>query len=97
MKNRIDIDELRITNKKDLHSYMKEVFEFPEYYGKNLDALYDCLCEVEEDKDIVFTDRSLRSICDNEYAFKVLMVFGKACAVNPHLHILFRKSEEEDD
>ena len=95
MKTRIDIDELRMTNKKDLHSYMKEVFEFPEYYGKNLDALYDCLCEVDEDKEIVFTDRSLRSICENEYAYKVLMVIGKAAMVNPHLHIQFRRSQND--
>ena len=23
-------------------------FDLPEYYGKNLDALFDCLCEINE-------------------------------------------------
>jgi len=32
--------------KKDGHDYLKEVLNFPDYYGKNLDALYDCLCEI---------------------------------------------------
>ena len=26
--------------------YLAQVLEFPEYYGANLDALHDCLCEI---------------------------------------------------
>ena len=26
-----------------LHQYFKEVFNLPDYYGNNLDALWDCL------------------------------------------------------
>lgn len=26
-----------------LHQYMKEVFHLPDYYGHNMDALWDCL------------------------------------------------------
>lgn len=33
--------------KKNGHDYLMEVLDFPDYYGKNLDALYDCLCEME--------------------------------------------------
>ena len=32
-------------NKRDFHLYLKEQCEFPEYYGCNLDALYDCLSD----------------------------------------------------
>ena len=35
------------------HDYLSEALNFPDYYGKNLDALYDCLCEIEADIEIV--------------------------------------------
>ena len=31
-----------------VHDYLMEILEFPEYYGKNLDALYDCLTDLED-------------------------------------------------
>lgn len=31
-----------------VHDYLKEMLEFPEYYGKNLDALHDCLTDLED-------------------------------------------------
>ena len=47
------------------HDYLAEALNLPDYYGKNLDALYDCLteisCEIElvnanvVDKDIIDT------------------------------------------
>ena len=29
-----------------LHQYFKDVFNLPEYYGNNLDALWDCLTDM---------------------------------------------------
>ena len=27
------------------HKMLKDIFEFPDYYGKNLDALWDCITD----------------------------------------------------
>ncbi len=29
------------------HDYLMQALNLPDYYGKNLDALYDCLCEID--------------------------------------------------
>ncbi len=33
--------------KENGHDYLMDALNLPDYYGKNLDALYDCLCEIE--------------------------------------------------
>ena len=40
------LDALKLNERKQAHEYLAEAFGFPEYYGKNLDALYDCLSEM---------------------------------------------------
>ena len=40
----LDFDGL--SDKKELHCYIQNKLKLPEYYGKNLDALNDCLWEV---------------------------------------------------
>jgi len=45
MKERI-IDCTQIHTQEDLHRLFRETLCFPEWYGNNLDALYDCLTEV---------------------------------------------------
>ncbi len=44
--------------KKDGHDYLKDVLNFPDYYGKNLDALYDCLCEIGVETEIILKNSS---------------------------------------
>ena len=40
------IDCTQIRTKEDLHRIFRETLGFPEWYGNNLDALYDCLTEI---------------------------------------------------
>lgn len=36
-----------------LHAAFKEALQFPHWYGGNLDALYDCLEDLEEETHLV--------------------------------------------
>ncbi|MBQ3273556.1 MAG: barstar family protein [Solobacterium sp.] len=90
MSRRIKINASRMQTRDDIHDYMEDIFDFQDYYGRNLDALYDRLQEVTDDIDLVFTHDAIAGILDVPYAYRTLMVLGKACDENPHLHILFR-------
>lgn len=90
MSKRIRLDASRLTNREEMSDYMKQVFDFPEYFGRNLDALRDCLEDVEEETDVVLDRECIRIMCETPYAYKVLLVLGRAAENNPNLHILFR-------
>ena len=50
--------------KKQGHDYLKEALNLPDYYGKNLDALYDCLTEIECEIELVNADEVERDIIE---------------------------------
>lgn len=39
------LDGLLMQTRAQAHVHLKSQLSFPDYYGKNLDALYDLLCE----------------------------------------------------
>ena len=45
---KVVLDFKNIIEKAMMHQYLKEKLEFPDYYGNNLDALYDMLTSLEE-------------------------------------------------
>lgn len=49
----IILDAARFTDKRTAHECIAEVLNFPTYYGKNLDALYDCLSELPRDTAVI--------------------------------------------
>lgn len=55
---KVIIDGEKITSKKVLHSYLAGELDFPEWYGENLDALYDCLTDITEETVIELINRS---------------------------------------
>ena len=42
------LDAKKMLEKENMHEYFAKKFDLPEHYGKNLDALFDCLCEINE-------------------------------------------------
>ncbi|MCF0230246.1 MAG: barstar family protein [Parasporobacterium sp.] len=67
------LDAGELNDSRNSHIYLKEIFGFPEYYGCNLDALYDCITELPDVHiHIIHTERG------NEYFRKILRVFEES-------------------
>ena len=47
------IDCSGITDRKELHRILAKALSFPEWYGHNLDALYDCLTSISVDTHVI--------------------------------------------
>lgn len=76
-----------------VQDYLALQFDFPESYGKNLDALYDMLTELTEDTCVgVFKPEEDRPV--NAYLRKVKRVFSDAEQDNPHLCVIFSCLED---
>ena len=50
--------------KQQGHDYIMEALNLPDYYGKNLDALYDCLCEISCEIELINSESVEKDIID---------------------------------
>ena len=79
----ITLDGNILANAAQVHEYLKDCLEFPEYYGNNLDALHDCLTDLE---DIEITITS--PVEDGAVFQKVLRVFKAAAKENESFELV---------
>lgn len=66
----------------EIHKYLQEELEFPEYYGKNLAALFDCVSDICEETTIRYRRERFSSKELEVYFSKVLMVLKDAAKEN---------------
>ncbi|MBQ3028406.1 MAG: barstar family protein [Lachnospiraceae bacterium] len=66
MERRVTLSGNRMPTKEAMHTYLARKLKFPSYYGKNLDALHDCLCEISHPLHITvtFTNRLTEALGD---------------------------------
>lgn len=83
------LDASKMVSRQEAHAHLREQLSLPAYYGKNLDALYDCLTDLA-DTTVVFVDMCR---AEGTYFDRVLQVFWEAAEDNPHLQILNEFSE----
>lgn len=75
----IVIDGSKFNDKEQFHSYIKELMDLPNYYGGNLDALWDCLTGwVDLPMHVKWIDFATSKISLGDYADSVLETFTDA-------------------
>lgn len=87
----------RLREADEAHRYLKRVFDFPDYYGMNLDALFDCLTDI-----CTYTDIRIEYNDEDEafeYFNQVMGVFMDASNCNSYLALImvYKKTPGQDE
>lgn len=73
--NIIILDGQYMTSREEAYDYIEKVMRFPEYFGKNLDALADCLSELDSNNIIILINAGLMKEKMGGYATRMIKVF----------------------
>ena len=79
------LDALEMTDKQAAHEYIQCQLGFPEYYGRNLDALWDMLTTTNESLHIILINAENLHASLGGYVDLMLAVFSEAAESNSAL------------
>ena len=82
------IDGAAIKTREQLHDALARQLSFPDYYGRNLDALFDCLTDLAEETELRLVRRDELFAHLGVYADILQNVLRDACEENPHLRLI---------
>ncbi|MCI2049043.1 MAG: barstar family protein [Lachnospiraceae bacterium] len=82
----LDLEDLGTP--EEVQDYLAERMEFPDYYGKNLDALHDCLTDISEDTAVGIYGIDEESYI-SDYLWQLRQVFEDSEEENPRLAVFF--------
>lgn len=79
--NHIHLYAEKMSDRDQMHNHLKDAFAFPQWYGNNLDALYDLLGEIGHPTTIrLHHSELLEGYCRN-----LLKVMAQAAADNKNI------------
>ena len=89
---KIEIDLRDFESIEEMHDRIAAAMAFPSYYGRNLDALYDCLTDIAEDTCVAVYGPADEERAD--FARRVQLTFEDAEEENDHLCAFFFMPEK---
>ena len=82
------LDWGRLTAKEELHKFLMEELNLPAWYGRNLDALYDCLTEQAEDIEFLYSNEEQTEKGLENYSKALKKVIQDAAKENPRIKVM---------
>ena len=78
-----------VHDRSALHALLAEAFAFPEWYGKNLDALHDCLTDISAETVLRLLDWGAVEAALGSYGKAAARVMEQADLENPAFFVEF--------
>lgn len=76
---KVQLDGAACRSQEELHDQLKTVLHLPDYYGKNLDALWDCLTgEVTLPVELTWVNFQMSKDALGDYAENLRQLFQEA-------------------
>lgn len=85
------LDGKVIENKEMLHDILADSLGFPGWYGRNLDALHDCLTDVQEKTEIRLQNESDLTARLGNYAAALSKVFAVSAEENDRIKYIIER------
>lgn len=76
-----------LRDREMLHDILIDALDLPEWYGRNLDALYDCLTDISEQAKIQIRNKSALEEKLGDYAKSLMKVLDRAAKENPNVNL----------
>lgn len=83
----VDLDCALMTDRAAAHEYLKQQLQLPEYYGRNLDALYDLLASLGSELNVEICRSELLEENLGGYGSALLATIREAAEENPNIHL----------
>ena len=82
------LDGNNITDRETLHDVLAASLQLPDWYGRNLDALYDCLSDIQEETEIRLLHEEALEDYLGCYAGAFRKAVYSACRANPRIRFI---------
>lgn len=86
---RIKLNGKMMTSIEETHEYLQEVLHLPDYYGKNLDALWDILSYTSIPTEIIIINPTCMYKNLGQYGYDLAEVFNELDAEGGNIKVIF--------
>lgn len=86
----VELDGSKMDSIQNTHIHLKESMELPEYYGENLDAMYDVMSDIRENTFVFVLNSQQMRASLGDYSARMERVWGDLEHSNKHLSFFMR-------
>lgn len=87
----VELNGKRMASEASAQEYLFDMFEFPEYYGADLEAIYDALADITEETRVSIINRDYMET--SSFGSRLIWVFEDAASDNDNLTLAWTEEE----